>query len=399
MSLANGRTYLAIPGPSAMPDRVLQAMHRPSPNIYEGELVEMMPGIVAGLKAVACTQHNVAIYVGNGHAAWEASLANVFSRGDKALILATGMFSYSWADMVRAMGIEVEIVDFGQSGPIDMARAADILARDAAHEYKAVLCTLVDTATSVKNDIKALRNVLDAVGHPALLMVDGIASIGCDRFEMDAWGVDVAVTGCQKGLMTPAGMSFVFFNDKADAARDSANCVTHYWDWRPRATPDGFWRYFDGTAPTHHLYGLREALAMIAEEGLENVWRRHAVLTGAIWAAVDAWSAAGAIDLQVPNPAARSHAVTCVAMQSPNATRLRQWVEAHTGVTLGMNLGLGTEDGSDRDGYFRIGHMGHVNPHMVLGMLGSVEAALIACEIPHGPGALTAAAEHIAKNA
>jgi alanine-glyoxylate transaminase/serine-glyoxylate transaminase/serine-pyruvate transaminase len=392
MTLANGRPYLAIPGPSVMPDRVLRAMHRAAPNIYHGELVEMVPGIVADLRRVARTDHHAAIYIANGHGVWEAALSNVFSRGDKALALATGRFTHGWTEMARKMGVDVEVIDFGRRSDIDMALVAERLARDDAHAIKAVLCVQVDTATSVRNDVPGLRATLDAAGHPALLMVDCIACLGCDRFEMDGWGVDVMVTGCQKGLMTPPGLGFVFFNDKADRARESANCVTHYWDWRPRVNPQGFWQYFDGTAPTHHLYGLREALDMIFEEGLEAVWARHERLANAVWAAFDAWGTEGPLELNVADPGKRSHAVTAARIGAPHGTRLRTWVEERAGLTLGIGLGMETAEDPKSDGFFRLGHMGHVNAQMVLGALATIEAGLTAIGVPHGRGAVEAAA-------
>jgi alanine-glyoxylate transaminase / serine-glyoxylate transaminase / serine-pyruvate transaminase len=397
MTLSNGRPYLAIPGPSVMPDRVLRAMHRAAPNIYHGELVDMVPGIVADLKRVARTDQHAAIYIANGHGAWEAALTNVFSRGDKALALATGRFCHGWAEMARKAGVDVEVIDFGRRSAIGMSQVAERLAADRSHEIKAVLCVQVDTATSVKNDIPALRAALDAAGHPALLMVDCIACLACDRFEMDDWGVDVMVTGSQKGLMTPPGLGFVFFSDKADRARETADCVTHYWDWRPRVAPQGFWQYFDGTAPTHHLYGLREALDMILEEGLEAVWARHERLARAVWAAFGAWGREGPLELNVADPAMRSHAVTSLRIGAPHGTALRTWVEERAGLTLGIGLGMETEEDPRSDGFFRLGHMGHVNAQMVLGALATIEAGLTALAIPHGAGAVEAAARVVAE--
>ena len=202
-NLSHGRGYLAIPGPSIMPEAVLQAMHRPAPNIYAGELVDMMPGIMADLKRVARTKHHAAIYIGNGHAAWEAALSNVVAAGERVLVPTTGRFGHGFGEMAKGIGADVQLIDFGKSSPMDLAVIADALAEDKAHKIKAVLAVHVDTSSSVLNDIKGLRDVLDAAGHPALLMADCIASLGCDRFEMDDWGVDVMVTGCQKGLMVP----------------------------------------------------------------------------------------------------------------------------------------------------------------------------------------------------
>ncbi|MBT8414030.1 MAG: aminotransferase class V-fold PLP-dependent enzyme [Boseongicola sp.] len=399
MSLGNGRHYLAIPGPSVIPDRVLAAMHRPAPNIYHGELTEMVPGIVTDLKAVAGTKHHAAIYISNGHGVWEAALTNVFSRGDKVLVPATGTFSEGWAGMARALGIDAEVMDFGQRSAIDPARLAARLAADKSHEIKAVMTVQVDTSTSVKNDVAALRRVMDEVGHPALLMIDCIACLGCDDFQMDAWGVDVMVTGCQKGLMTPPGMGFVFFNDKADRARETANCVTPYWDWRPRVDPEMFYLYFCGTAPTHHLYGLRTALDMIAEEGLDNVLRRHAVLASAVWAAFDRWGEVGPLELNVPDPGARSHAVTSVRVGSAKSTALREWVEERAGLTLGIGLGMAPAGTPEWHHFFRVGHMGHVNAQMVLGALATVEAGLTAVGIEHAEGGVDAAARIVAREA
>lgn len=397
MTLSHGRPYLAIPGPSVIPDRVLAAMHRPAPNIYAGPLVDMVAGMIPDLRAVARTAHHVAIYIANGHGAWEAALANVLARGDKVLVLASGRFGHGWAEMARRLGAEVEILDFGKCDPFDPARLEAALRDDGAGAIRAVMTTHVDTASSVRNDIAALRAVMDRTGHGALLMVDCIASLGCDRFEMDAWGVDVMVAGSQKGLMTPPGLGFVFFNDKADRVRERADCVTAYWDWRPRARPDAFYQYFGGTAPTHHLYGLRTALDMIGEEGLEAIWDRHEKLARAIWAAVAAWGEAGPLALNVSDPVDRSHAVTSLRIGAPHGTRLRDWVEQRAGVTLGIGLGMAEPGDPAWHGFFRIGHMGHVNAHMVMGVLGAIEAGLAALEIPHGKGALEAAAQVIAQ--
>ncbi len=389
--LSNGRSYLAIPGPSVTPDRVLNAMHRPAPNIYTGELIDMTYSLMPDLRAVARTDHHVAIYIANGHGAWEAALSNVVSAGDTVLVLATGRFGHGWGEMADGLGVHVETLDFGNSGAFDLGIVAQTLAQDTDGRIKAVLAVYVDTSTSVRNDIKGLRDVMDATGHDALLMADCIASLGCDRFEMDAWGVDVTIAASQKGLMTPPGLGLVWFNDKAAAVRAQMPRVSRYWDWQPRANPEGYWQLFDGTAPTHHLYGLRAALDMIKEEGLENVWTRHAVLARTIWAACDCWGQGGPLTLNIADPAQRSHAVTSICIGSPDGDRLRAWMEDVTGVTLG--IGLGREP---TDAYFRIGHMGHVNAHMVLGVLGSLDAGLKALNIPHGDGALQSAANVVA---
>ncbi len=391
ISLAQGREYLAIPGPSVMPDAVLQAMHRPSPNIYDGELIEMMPALTRDLKRVAGTQHNVAIYIANGHGTWEAALSNVIAPGETVLAPASGRFTNGWAEMAEGLGAKAELIDFGMSSPWDLDCIAQALRADMNHEIKAVLAVHVDTSSSIRNNIPALRAVLDELDHPALLMADCIASMGCDRFEMDAWGVDVTVTACQKGLMTPAGTGFVFFNDKAQAKRATMPRVSKYWDWQPRANPELFYQYFDGTAPTHHLYGLRAALDLIHGEGIEQVWARHEHLAKAIWAACDVWAEGGALQLNVSDRAHRSHAVTALSLTEGRGTPLRAYTETQLGLTLGIGLGM-----EDWDGCFRLGHMGHVNAQMVMAMLGGVETAMAALDIPRGRGALEAAAATLA---
>lgn len=397
--LAQGRPYLAIPGPSVMPDAVLNAMHRAAPNIYSGELVDMMPALMTDLRRVARTEHHVAMYIGNGHAAWEAALSNILNVGDKVLVPATGRFGIGWGEMATGLGADVEVLDFGLSAPMDMDRIAERLREDRDHSIKAVLGVHVDTSTSVRNDIASLRKVLDAAEHPALLMADCIASLGCDTFEMDAWGVDVMVTACQKGLMVPPGLGFVFFNDKAEAARAKVARVSRYWDWSPRAHPQEFYQYHGGTAPTHHIYGLRASLDMIHAEGIEAVWQRHAVLARAVWAACDAWSQRGSFAMNIADPAYRSHAVTALRLQAPMATELRNWVEKNLGLTLGIGLGMAAPTDPARDGFFRLGHMGHVNGQMIMGLLGGLEAGMTALGVEHSTGALDAAAKVISGTA
>ena len=396
MSLSQGRQYLAIPGPSVMPDRVLQAMHQPCPNIYEGGLIEMTHSLIPDLKYVAGTAAHAVIYIANGHGAWEAAVSNVLAVGDRVLVLATGRFCMGWGEMASSLGITVETIDFGGRDTIDMDRVRDHLRADTAGRIKAVMAVHVDTSTSVRNDISALRGAIDASGHNALLMVDCIASLGCDEFRMDDWGVDIMVSACQKGLMTPPGIAFVFFSDKAAAVRNAMERVSAYWDWNPRVEPDLYYKYFCGTAPTQHLLGLREALDMIREEELPQIWARHEALASAVWAACFAWGQGGPLTMNIADPALRSRAVTALAIGAPGGTRLRCWTEHQAGLTLGIGLNMATLEDPNADGFFRIGHMGHVNAQMIMGTLGSIQAGLIALDIPHGPGGLDAAARALA---
>ncbi|WP_166415975.1 pyridoxal-phosphate-dependent aminotransferase family protein [Cochlodiniinecator piscidefendens] len=393
MNLANGRHYLAIPGPSVTPDRVLRAMHKPAPNIYGGPLLDTVASIVEDLKAVARTRHSATIYISNGHGMWEAALANTVRAGDKVLSLVTGHFGEGWSKVAQAVGLQVEVLNSDLSSTFDLAKIAEVLSADKSHEIKALLTTHVDTSSSVKNDLYAVRKILDDLGHPALLMADCIASMGCDRFEMDDWGIDVALASSQKGLMVPPGLAFLFFNEKAAEARAKLGTISPYWDWVPRATPQAFYQYFDGTAPTHHLFGLREALDMLVlEEGVENAWARHETLARAVWAAFDAWSQGGESWMMIDDLKKRSHAVTAARLDGPNGTALRDYLTEQLGVTLGIGLGMAPSGTPEWHSYFRVGHMGHVNAHMVLGTLGAIETGLCALNIEHTAGGLSAAA-------
>ena len=397
MSLNTGVNYLAIPGPSVIPDAVLRAMHRASPNIYEGELVDLTYNLIPRLKNVARTSGHVAIYICNGHGTWEASLANMANRGDRVLVASTGRFAHGWAQTAKSMGIDVDLIEFGNAAPVDPDQIETKLRGCAADHYRAVLLTHVDTSSSVRNDVAAVRRAIDASGSSALLAVDCVASLGCDRFEMDAWGADVMISASQKGLMVPAGVGFVYFNDRAAQRQKTLDYVSWYWDWAPRVEPELYYQLFCGTAPTHHLYGLDAALGMIEAEGLENVWHRHKVLANAIWAAIDQWGTKGAMRMNIADPALRSHAVTALHLGAPDGLNLRRWTQDTAGLTLGIGLGMSTPDDPKGDGFLRFGHMGHVNAQMIMGLLGTVQAGLCALEIPHGSGAVDAAAGIIAR--
>ena len=401
MSLATGRDHLAIPGPSVVPERVLRAMHRPAPNIYAGELVELAESVLADLARLAGCSGDAVLYIGNGHAAWEAALANALAPGQRLLGLASGRFGRGWAAMGAGLGIETEVLDAEPGRPMDPARVEETLRADTERRIRAVSTVQSDTSTSIRNDIGAIRCAIDAAGHPALLLADGICSFGCEPFDMDALGVDVLVTACQKGLMTPPGLGIVFVGPRAREARPETPPRSLYWDWRPRIRPSNFPERFCGTPPTHHLYGLREAIDMLLEEGIEAVWARHERLAGAVWTALDAWGEGGALRMHVEDPEHRSRAVTAVHTGPGEAARLRAWCEREAGVTLGIGMALGqaagTVVGSPVDAMFRIGHMGHLNAPMLMGTLGAIDAGLKGCGIAHGGGALEAASAALAR--
>lgn len=394
MSLSFGRHILSIPGPSVMPDRVLAAMHRAAPNIYEGPLVDMVAGLTPDLKTVAgAAAGDVAIYVANGHGAWEAALANTLSRGDRVLVLESGRFAAGWGQMAEMLGCEVEIIEAPDGCPVDPDALEARLRADRGHEIKAVLVVQVDTASSVLNDVPAMRAAIDAAGHPALFMVDCIACLGSIPFEFDAWGVDVMVAASQKGLMTPPGLGFVYASAKARAHR--GDLITQYWNWDLRFDPEMFYQRFCGTAPTHHLFGLREALTMlVVEEGVEAAWARHRVLAEAVRACVAVWETAASeeagVGFHVGVPAARSDVVTTLRVAGFDPDAMRRFAESEMGLTLGA--GIGRFQGRA----FRIAHMGHLNPPMILGALGTAEAALRAFGVPVETG-LGAAAEVISR--
>lgn len=390
MSLHLGREFLSIPGPSVVPDRVLQAMNRPSINIYEGELVGVTESLLADLPKIARTRGRTFIYIANGHGGWEAAISNTLSRGDRALALESGRFAVVWGEMAARLGVETEVLPARERRAVDPDAVEARLREDRGHAIKAVLLAQVDTASGLLSDVAAIREALDAARHPALFMVDVIASQGCMPFEMDAWGVDVVVGGSQKGLMTPPGLAFNWASETAMAAHKRAGLRTGYWDWTARLGEIHYQKYC-GTPPTHLMFGLRAALDMLLEEGLEAAWARHAALASAVRAAVEAWAADGPLEFNAVAPAERSDSVTTVLTGSIDGERLRTFCRERLGLTLGT--GLGAYAGRS----FRIGHMGWLNAAMVMGTLGATEAGLKALGAPHGAGALEAAARALAE--
>jgi alanine-glyoxylate transaminase/serine-glyoxylate transaminase/serine-pyruvate transaminase len=391
MTVRHGREFLSIPGPTTVPDEVLAAMHRPAVDIYSGPLLEVTTSCLADLRRVFKTQGQTYIYAANGHGAWEAALVNVFSRGDKALILESGLFAAAWGRSADALGIRAEVLPGDWRRAVDPAALASRLRQDKAGEIKAVLTVQVDTASGVVNDIPAIRKAITDAGHPALLMVDTIASLGTMPFDMDGWGVDVAVTGSQKGLMMPPGLSFIAANDKAKAVHQQAGLRTPYWDWTAREGPEHYQKYA-GTPPEHLLFGLRQALDMLLAEGLDNAIERHRLLAEAVRRAVAVWSEGGALAFNILAPAERANSVTTVVMANGDTPqRLLDYCDRKCGVVVGV--GIGALNGKA----FRIAHMGHVNAPMVLGTLGVVETGLVALGIPHGKGGVQAAIEWLGR--
>ncbi|SHN73702.1 pyridoxal-phosphate-dependent aminotransferase family protein [Bradyrhizobium erythrophlei] len=392
MTVRAGREFLAIPGPTTMPDEVLQAMHRPALDIYSEEMVELTQGLLRDLSRIFATKGKSYIYIANGHGAWEAVLSNVLSRGDKILVLESGRFAINWGNAAEAMGADVEVLKGDWRRAVRIGEVEERLRQDKDHKIKAILVVQVDTASGACNDIEALGKAIKATGHPALYLVDAVASLGCMPFEMDAWGIDVAMSGSQKGLMTPPGLGFCAINDRAREAHKKANMRTPYWDWSERDKAENY-RIYGGTAPVHLLFALRKAIDMIDEEGLENAFLRHRLLAEAVRRAVSTWSEGQVVNFNISEAAERSNTVTTVLMgNSYRPADLQRYCKEKCGVVLGTGIGELTGQA------FRIAHMGHVNAPMILGTLGVIEVGLQALGIPHGKGGVEAAIGWLGSN-
>ncbi|MEE2980407.1 MAG: alanine--glyoxylate aminotransferase family protein [Pseudomonadota bacterium] len=385
MTVRHGREFLSIPGPTTIPDEVLNAMHQRATDIYIGPFVEITASLLDDFRTIFNTEGRTYIYAANGHGAWEAALSNVLSRGDTVLLLESGVFANSWGETASMFGMECRRIPGDLRRAVDPAEVEEHLRGDTTGAIKAVLVVQVDTASSVVNDIAAVRRAIDAAGHDALLMVDTIASLGTMPFEMDAWGVDVAVSGSQKGLMTPPGLSFVAAGKRAVAAHQTADLRTRYWDWTSREGEEHYHKYC-GTPPEHLLFGLRKAVDMILEEGLDNVFRRHSLLAEAVRRCALVWSEGGAMELNIIEPSQRGDSVTTILLNDGLEPRpLVQFCDEKCGVIVGSGIGPMTGKA------LRIAHMGHVNAPMILGTLGAIEIGLNALGIPHGKGGVQAA--------
>lgn len=362
-----GRPFLQIPGPTLVPDRIVRAMAQPIID-HRGPVFEaLLAECLAGLRRVFQTERgHVVLYPGSGTGAWEAAIVNTLSPGDRVLACVNGFFSAGFARTAAAYGIECERLEvpYGASVPADAVEAR--LRADAAGEIRAVLVVHNETSTGVTSDVAAVRAAMDRAGHPALLLVDTVSSLASIDFRMDAWRVDVALTGAQKGLMLPPGMAILCVSDTALAASEKARCPRAYWDWRPVLERNRRGQ-FPYTPATALLFGLREALRMLEEEGLPRVFARHARLAEACRRAVQAWGLA----LLCREPAARSNTLTAVVM--PPGLDADAFV-AHAFRRLGLSLGVGLGDVKGR--VFRIGHLGSLNELDLLGALAGVELAL-----------------------
>jgi alanine-glyoxylate transaminase/serine-glyoxylate transaminase/serine-pyruvate transaminase len=383
MSVRAGREFLMIPGPTTMPDEVLRAMHRPAVEIYSGSLVELTDTLLRDMSRVFRTAGRSYLYAANGHGAWEAALTNVLSRGDKVLVLDSGRFAREWGNAAAALGCEALILEGDWRRAVRPAEVEARLRADKNGEITAVLAVQIDTASGVANDIGAIGAAIKAARHNALFMVDAVASLGCVPLEMDEWGIDVAMAGSQKGMMTPPGLAFVAASPRARAAHDKANLRTPYWDWAPRESKEHYPKW-GGTPPEHLMFALRQSLDMMLAEGLDNVVRRHRLLAETVRRAITRWGEGDAMQFNVLEPSERSDTVTVVLMEGASA--LVEFCNKVCGVAMGRTIGELQGKG------FRIAHMGHINAPMILGALGAIEVGLCALHKPHGKGGLDAAA-------
>jgi alanine-glyoxylate transaminase/serine-glyoxylate transaminase/serine-pyruvate transaminase len=390
MAVARGRQFFQNPGPTNIPDRILRAMDRPALDFMGGEFRAIAEECYAGLRKIFKTDGAIIAYAGNGHGAWEAAIVNVFSPGDKVLVPETGYFSLNWGKHAAELGLEVETLPGDWRKGVDPAAVEARLREDKAHTIKAVMQVHNETATGVANRIKEIRQAIDAAKHPALYMVDTISSLGSIDFRMDEWKIDIAVGGSQKGLMLPPGMAFTAASEKALKASQSAKLPRVYWDWRKLVTGNRQ-TSFNGTAPVQLFYGLQEAVRMLAEEGLDQVFARHAKLAEATRRAVRVWRGNDGPELYSSDPRTHSNSVTTVLMQEGHdAEKPRSIALDRFNVSLGGGL-----DRLDKR-VFRIGHMGDLNEPMLLGALAAIEMSLQLAGVPHGKGGVAAAMEYLA---
>jgi alanine-glyoxylate transaminase/serine-glyoxylate transaminase/serine-pyruvate transaminase len=387
MSHASGRHFLQIPGPTNVPDRVLRAIAQPTIDHRGPSFGELGRKVLAEIRPIFRTETPVIIYPSSGTGAWEAALVNTLSPGDRVLISDTGQFATLWRQLAVRLGLQPEVIPTDWRHGADPDAIEQRLADDTVHAIKAVCVVHNETSTGVVSRIPAVRKAIDAARHPALLIVDTISSLASIDYRMDEWGVDVTVAGSQKGLMLPPGLAFNAVSAKALAAHERAALPNAYWNWADMLTANKS-GYFPYTPATNLLYGLDEAIAMLLEEGLDNVFARHSRHGAATRCAVEAWG----LEVLCLNPDEYSGSLTAVLMpDGHDADRLRATILDAFDMSLGT--GLGRLAGK----VFRIGHLGHFNDLMLAGTLGGVEMGLTLAGVPHRSGGAQAALDHLAR--
>lgn len=382
-----GRHFLQIPGPTPVPERIIQAMARTIIDHRSQAFADLSLRVINGIKTIFKTKQPVILYPSSGTGAWEAALVNTLSPGDKVLMVETGQFATLWKDMAAKIGLVPEFLptDWRTGAEADAIESA--LKRDTAHEIKAVCVVHNETATGCRSWIQDIRKAMDAAGHPALLMVDTISSLGCLDYRHDEWGVDVSISGSQKGLMLPPGLSFTAVSEKALEAAKSASLQRSYWSWQDMIASNAS-GFFPFTPATGLLYGLETAITMLHEEGLDNVFARHERHSRATRAAVETWG----LEVLCRDPKYYSPAVTSVLMpEGYNADTFRALVLEN----FNMSLGTGLNRLSGK--VFRIGHLGDTNDLTIMGALSGVEMGLELAGVPHAKGGVTAAMAEITR--
>lgn len=381
MSRRAGRHFLQIPGPSAVPDRILRAISTQTMDHRGPDFADVGRRALEGVKSIFKTDQRAFIFPSSGTGAWEAALANTMSEGDRVLMYETGHFAMLWMKMARRLGLEPEFIEGDWRGGADPEAIEAHLRADKDHGIKAVCVVHNETSTGSVSPIADVRKAIDAAGHPALLMVDTISGLASVDFRFDEWGVDVAVSGSQKGLMLPPGISFNAVGEKAFEMSAKGGMRRSYWDWQDMDGPNRT-GYFPYTPATNLLYGLNEAVDMLHEEGLENVFARHARHGAATRAAVRAWG----LEVLCARQGQESGVLTAVMVpEGHSADAFRAETLKHYDISLGNGLS------KVADKVFRIGHLGDFNDAMLMGTLGGVELGLRKAGIPHQDGGVAAA--------
>jgi len=389
----SGRTFIQNPGPTNIPERILRAMARPAIDFGTEQFSQLLDTSLEDLSRHMASSGPLIGYTSTGHGAWEATVTNLFDIGASVLLCDSGHFSHRWGEMCEAHGLNVQWFETGWQQGVNPDALHEALSSEDGKRIEGVLLAHTETSTGVTTDLKAVRAVLDDLDHEALLVVDSIASFGCTPVYVDEMKLDACLAVSQKGLMMPVGLAFTGISERAVAAAYRNSRQRFYWDWRRRLEAEGY-RMFCGTPPIHHIFGLREALSMIDEEGgIDAVTTRHQLIADAVRAAVQAWSCAGALDFNAVNEHERSNSVTCVRLIGEyDANQVLQVARERFDVTMGSGIGplAGTA--------FRIGHLGDLNAPMIMGALGAIEAALRSCGIPIGSGGLEAAAKMLSES-
>ena len=389
MTYRAGRHFLQIPGPSNVPDRILHAIAYPTMDHRGPEFGELGKTVLSGIRRIFQTEHPVVIYPASGTGAWEAALVNTLSPGDRVLMAETGQFASLWRELAERLGLKPKFLPGDWRHGVVPEQVEAALKADSKGEIKAVCAVHNETSTGTTSRIAEVRQAIDAAGHPALFMVDTISGLASMDYRHDEWGVDVSISGSQKGLMLPPGISFNALSPRALEARKSAGFAVSYWDWLPMLELNAS-GYFPYTPNTNLLYGLREAIAMLEEEGLANTFARHARFGEATRRAVAAWG----LEVQCVEPRDYSNVLTAVRLpEGHDADAFRAKVLERFDMSLGNGLG------KIKGRVFRIGHLGDFNDSMLMGTLSNVEMGLSLAGVPHDKGGVDAAMAFLTGNA